>query len=260
MIQRFFSQAWLGAKAKQGGLNIPEFLVYRVGISISTLLMYVLIARHTTGGIDLTAWVVGNAFALCVYECIFNIGGTFNAERYNGRLRAIIVSPTSKLAVIMYNGVSSVVVGAITIVAAFVVGGLIFGVNFADINVGMFAIAILAAAFACVGLGLMLAVFALITDSMYMMLNALALLIIIFSGANFPVAQLPVVGRLAANIFPLYRSVAAANLSMGGAFSAQYARLIAGEAALGVGFYLAAFALVKTIERMAVRHARLEMF
>jgi len=250
----------MGAKAKQGGLNITEFLVYRVGISISTLCLYVLIARHTTGGVDLTAWVIGNAFALCVYECIFNIGGTFNAERYNGRLRAIIVSPTSKLTVIMYNGVSSVVVGAVTIIAAFVVGGLIFGVSFADINMGMLALAILAAAFACVGLGLLLAVFALVTDSMFLMLNALALMIIIFSGANFPVAQLPVVGRVVANIFPLYRSVAAANLSMGGAFCAQYARLVVGEVALGLGFYLAAFALVKIIERVAIRYARLEMF
>ncbi|MCL2376848.1 MAG: ABC transporter permease [Defluviitaleaceae bacterium] len=260
MMQRFFSQAWLNAKVHQGGLNLTEFLAYRVGISISTLLLYVLIAQYTTEGVDLTAWVVGNAFALCVYECIFNIGGTFNAERFNGRLRAIMVSPTSKLTVIMYNGISSIVVGFLTISAAFIIGGLIFGVQFSDINFGMFVLAILAAAFTCVGLGLFLAVFALITDSMYLVLNTLAMLLIIFSGANFPVSQLPVFAQYIANIFPLYRSVAAANLSMGGNFSAEFQQLLLGEIALGLAYYLAAFVLIKVIERIAIRKATLEMF
>ena len=260
MIKRFFSQAWLNAKVHQGGLNLTEFLAYRVGISISTLILYVLIAQHTTGGADLTSWVVGNAFALCVYECIFSLGGTFNAERFNGRLRAIIVSPTSKLTVIMYNGLSSIFVAFLTISSAFIVGGLIFGVSFTDLNISMFTLAILTAAFTCVGLGLMLAVFALITDSMFLMLNTLAFLIIIFSGANFPVSQLPLAAQWFANIFPLYRSVAAANLSMGGTLSLEFGRLLIGELILGLCYYLSAFALIKIIERIAIRKATLEMF
>jgi len=262
MVQRFFSQAWLNAKVHQGGLNLTEFLAYRVGISISTLLLYVLIAQYTTDGesVDLTAWVVGNAFALCVFECIFNIGGTFNAERFNGRLRAIMVAPTSKLTVIMYNGVSSIVVGFLTISAAFVIGGLIFGVQFSDLHIGMFVLAVLAAAFACVGLGLFLAVFALITDSMYLVLNTLAMLLIIFSGANFPVSQLPIFAQYIANIFPLYRSVAAGNLAMSGGFSVEFQTLLLSEIALGVGYYVAAFILIKVIERIAIRKATLEMF
>jgi len=260
MVQRFFSQAWLNAKVQQGGLNLTEFLVYKVGISISTLLIYVLIARFTTGNVDLTAWVVGNAFALCVYECIFEIGGTFNAERFNGRLRSIMVSPTSKLTVIMYSGVSAIITGFVSIAAAFVIGGLIFGIPFSDFNMGMFVLAILSAAFAAVGLGLLLAVFALITDSMFLMLNALALLIIIFSGANFPVSQLPVFAQYIANIFPLYRSVAAANMSLGGTFSIEFRNLLLGEVILGLIYYLAAFCLIKVIERIAIKKATLEMF
>ena len=260
MIRRFFSQAWLGAKRRQGGVGPVEFLIYRVGISITTLMVYVLIAHHTTGGADLTAWVIGNAFALCVYECVFNIGGTFNNERFHGVLKIIVVSPTSKLAVIMYNGIYSLLTASVTIVAAFIAGGLIFGVPFGDLHIGMFALAILAAAFACVGLGLLLAVFALITDSMFLMLNALAMLLIIFSGANFPVAQLPVFAQWIANVFPLYRSVAAANMAMGGGFSSEFASLLLGEAALGLAFFLSAFVLIKIIERVSIKKATLDMF
>lgn len=260
MIQRFFSQAWLNAKVQQGGLNLTEFLVFKVGLSISTLLLYVLIAQFTTGNFDLTAWVVGNAFALCIYECIFDIGGIFDSERFNGRLRSIMVSPTSKLTVIMFNGVSSIVAGFITIASAFVIGGLIFGVQFSDFNIGMFALAIMSATFASVGLGLLLAVFALITDSIFLMLNALALLIMIFSGANFPIAQLPVFAQYIANVFPLYRSISAANLSIGGTFTTEYGSLLLGEIILGIMYYLSAFLLIRVIERIAIRRAALEMF
>ena len=261
MVRRFISQIWLCAKRRQGGLGPAEFLAYRVGISITTLILYVLIAQYTTGGeTDLTAWVIGNAFALCVYECVFNIGGTFESERFHGVLKIIVVSPTSKLTVIMYNGAYALLAASLTIVAAFVAGGLIFSVPFGSLHLGMFALAILAAAFACVGLGLMLAVFALITDSMFLMLNAIAMLLIIFSGANFPISQLPLFAQWIANVFPLYRSVSAANMAIGGNFSPEFWRLLMGEAALGLVFYLSAFALIKIIERISIKKATLDIF
>jgi len=261
MIRRFISQTWIGAKRRQGGLGPVEFLVYRVGISITTLILYALIAQYTTGGeINLTAWVIGNAFALCVYQCVHSLGVTFDQERFQGVLKIIIVSPTSKLTTIMHNGAYALLMASITIVVAFITGGLLFGVPFAELHLGMFAIAILVAAFTCTGLGLLLAVFALITDSMYLMLNAIAMLLIIFSGANFPVAQLPIFAQWIANAFPLYRSVAAGNMAMGGNLSPDFWQLVRGEIILGVIFYLSAFALIKAIERISIRKATLDMF
>ena len=261
MIRRFLTQALINAKAEQGGLTITEFLIYRVGLSLTTLAMYVLIAQHVTGAqADLTFWVIGNAFALCVFECIFGIGGTFDNERYFGRLRSIIVSPTSRLTVIMYKGLSSIIVAMITIIVSFVVGGFIFGVNFGDLNIAMFFLAILSAAFACVGLGLLFAIFALITDSIYMLLNTLSVALMIFSGANFPVAQLPLFAQWIAHVFPLFRSVQAANMSMNGSFDLTFIHLIIGEFGLGVIFYIIAVVLIKIIERVAIKNATLEVF
>ena len=260
MIRRFCSQAWLNAKVNHGGLDIAEFLAFRVGVSILTLVVYCLIAYHIKGQLDLTHWVVGNAFALCVYECIFGLGGCFDAERFYGRLRTIIVSPTSKLTVIMYNGVYSLLTAFLTISVAFVVGGLIFGVQFNELNLLMFILAILVATFACVGFGLLLAVCALITDSMFLMLNAIAMLILIFSGANFPVTQLPVFAQWIAHIFPLSRSVQAANMSFNGYFTYEFSNLLISEVVLGVSFFIFAFFLIRLVERIAIKRATLELF
>jgi len=261
MVSRFFSQVWLYTKVRYAGMSAAEFFAYRVGLSLMTLLLYVLIQQYVHGGeVDLTRWVIGNAFVLCIFECVSTMGTYFNAERFNGRLRSIIAAPTSKVTVIMYSAIPSIVVSFATISMGFIVGGLLFGVDFAVLNVGMFALAVTTAAFACIGLGLLIAAIALLSDSMYLITNTVTSLIIIFSGANFPVAQLPSWAQFFANGFPLFRSIAAGNMAMGGSFTAEYARLVAGEAILGVAYFTAAISLVKIIERVAIKKATLEMF
>ena len=258
-MRRFCSQVWLYAKVNQANIDWLEFIFFRIGVSMLTLIFYVLIASFTTGEIDLSRWVVGNAFVLCTYECIHIIGVSFNGERFNGRLRSIIVSPTSKLTVLMYTGSWAVFSAFLTIGAAFLAGGLIFGVSFAGFNVAAFLISIAITAFACVGLGLLIGIFALITDSMYLILNAVAMLIMIFSGANFPVEQLPPLAQLVAGIMPVQRGIAAANQYFNSPIDIGYWRLVGGEALLGIVFILLAFILIKAIEGVAIKKATLEI-
>jgi len=92
-MRHFCSQVWLYAKVNHANIDWLEFLFYRVGVSLLTLVFYVLIASFTSGEVDLSRWVVGNAFVLCTYECIHLVGVSFNGERFSGRLRAIIISP-----------------------------------------------------------------------------------------------------------------------------------------------------------------------
>lgn len=260
VIRRFFSQAWLYGKAMQGPFDFLEFVCYKVGYSLVSLCFYCIVAKFATGTADLTHWVVGNAFTLSISECIFTLGTTFNGERYNGRLRSIIVSPSNKLAVIFQNGAFSMLLSLGTITVGFIVGSLIFGVDITGINISLFIITMITAIFSMAGLGLLLSVFALVTDSMHLILNATASLIIIFSGANFPVSQLPNTVQYIANIFPLYRSVQAANMSFGVIDFVKFRALIVGELFLGMVFYIMAFLLLKTIIRVAITKATLEMF
>ena len=258
-MRRFCSQVWLHAKVNQANIDWLEFIFFRVGVVMLTLVFYVLIASFTTGEGDLTRWVVGNAFVLCTYECIHLIGVSFNTERFNGRLRSIIVAPTSKLVVLMYTGAWAVFSSIITISVAFFIGGLIFGVGFAGFNFAAFFISILITAFACVGLGLFVGIFALITDAMYLVLNAIVMIIMIFSGANFPVSQLPRAAQPIAWVMPIRRGVEAANLFFDAPINSTYWQLVGAEALLGLVFLLLAFALIRIVEAVAIKKATLEI-
>ncbi len=259
-VKRFFSQCVLYWKGNQGPFDLVEFLALKIGYSVLSLAFYCIVAKFANDTADLARWVVGNSFALCVVECINVLGVTFNDERYNGRLKIIVTSPTNELAIVFQKSVFPMLINFASIAFVFVIGVFIFGVDLSHFNIGAFALCMLAATFATAGLGLLCSVFALITDSMYLLLNAIASFVIIFSGANFPVSQLPIPMQWIAHIFPLYRSVQAANMCLTEIDWKVFWRLFAGEALLGLVLYFAAFVLLKIIESYAVKNATLEVF
>jgi len=98
------------------------------------------------------------------------------------------------------------------------------------------------------------------SEKRHLILNTLAMAIMMFSGANFPVAQLPVFAQYIAHAFPLFRTVRAANMSLSDGFSVEYWSLLIGEFLLGIVYYIAAFVLLRVMERIAIRKAALEFF
>jgi ABC-2 type transport system permease protein len=260
IVKRFISQSLLAGKAILGAFDLVQFICYQVGLTLLTLIFYCVLAFFTTGSYDLTRWVVGNSLVLCVNSCIYSLGTVFISDRHFGRLRFIIASPMNLLAVILQKGVIAILMSLGTVTGGFIIGGLIFGVDFTGMNFGVFLLAALAATFSAAGMGLMMSAVALLTDSVHLILNIVANIILILSGANFPITQLPIFVQYTAKIFPLHRAVAAANMSFGNFEYSKYVQLIIGEMALGICFYLIAFVMLKIMEKVAIKKASLEMF
>lgn len=259
-IKRFFSQTVISGKSLLGPFDLTEFVFHRVLYTFLSLVFYCLIASHYTGTADLSRWVIGNSIVLCVNTCIFRLGGVFDNDRYFGRLRFIFASPTNLLITVIEKGIVSIMIAFATVVVTFLIGGLVFGMNLGSINYYGFIGAILAASFSAAGLGLMLSSFSLLSDSVNMILNIAASITMLFSGANFPVSQFPHVVQLIVKIFPLNRSISAAYLCYGDYNPEVYTRLIIGELLTGICYYLVAVSLLKVMERLAIKHATLELF
>jgi len=261
MIRRFFSQAWLSFKAHTAAFQLDEFLLFETAYPLLTLIFYCVLAGYSFQTTELTHWVVGNSFLLCVNTCVFSLGGGFCAERYNGRIRSIMVAPSSKLAFILEQGFFQILIAAITVFIGFFAGSLIFGVDFTGINIGLLLLVIIIAMFSASGFGLMLSSLGLLTDGMHLVLNLASYVLMIFCGANFPVSQLPRAGQVISRLLPLTRSIEAADML----FEAMpnmpfFTWLLIGEILIGVIFFLVAFAVVKSAERIAIRRASLELF
>lgn len=260
MIKRFFSQSWLSFKGQQAAFSFEEFIFLDTVNPLLNLIFYCILAGYSFNTANLTSWVIGNSFLLCVTTCIYSIGSTFTSERYYGRIRSIIVSPVNRLGIILHKGFFSCLVAVIKVFIGFIVGSLIFNVNIFDINMGLFFLILLVAMFAMTGFSMFIAMFGLITDQMHFVLNLITSILMVFCGANFPISQLPQGAIWISEIIPLSRSIKAANMLFAEIDISLFYHLLEKEVVVGLLYFIFSLMMIKIIEKIAIKNASLEVF
>lgn len=259
MIRRFFSQAWLYHKARTAAFDWREFLLFDTGYPVITLVFYCLLAAYSFQTTDLTHWVIGNSFLMCVNTCVFGLGGIFRSERYSGRLRSIIASPCNLLSVVLSYGFVPSILAVASVVLGLVVGAVFFHIDFSGVNLGLAMLTIFCAMISASCFGLLLSVFGLISDSMHLILNMMNYILMIFTGAEFPVSQLPLLGQLVSRLLPLTRSIEAMNILFGST-AGQFSLLLLGELAIAAVYIIFSLAILKYAERACCRAGRFDLF
>ena len=136
MLRRFIEQSWLCFKGQKAQFEWEEFLLFDTLYPFVTLAFYCVVAGYTFQTMDVTDWVIGNAFLLCVNTCIFSLGSSFVSERAYGRIRSMIVSPASRVAMVLEKGVFISIETTITTFVGFLTGCIVIKKCFAvtDIN------------------------------------------------------------------------------------------------------------------------------
>lgn len=256
----FLHMAWIDFKGQRAAFRLEEFLLLETLYPLLTLIFYCVMAGYAYGTTDVSNWVVGNAFLLCSNICLFSLGTCFSGERYSGRIRSIICAPLSKVIIILEKGFFSAVVGVITTFLGFMVGCFIFHVSWEDIPwivlVGIFVVAM----FTATAFGMFLGVFGLLSDQIHLILNMAQCILLIFTGTNFPVSQLPAKVQILSYVLPLTRSISASRLILRGQEYKTIIRLVMGEAMLGVLYFMLAALLVKGVEKISIKRGKMELF
>jgi len=259
-IRIFFHQAWLYYKGQNAQFNLEELIFYRIAVPLITLIYYCVIAQHSFLTDYLTSWVIGNSLLLCNNTCVFTLGSAFESERYYGRLKWLIVSPHNRMATVFQKGFFFIFESFATVVLGLLFGSLIFGVSFTNVNIGLLSIIILAGVFSAICFGMLLSMFALISDSMNLILNIFNMAMLILCGANFPISDLPKFAQYISFCLPFTRSIEAGKMLFGEINIQRLVTLLGGELCIGLIYLVVSAVLFKTIERVAIRKASLEIF
>lgn len=259
MVRRFFSQAWLYHKARTAAFDWREFLFFDTGYPVITLVFYCLLAAYSFQTTDLTHWVIGNSFLMCVNTCIFGLGSLFRSERYSGRLRSIIAAPCNLFSVVLSYGFIPAILAMGSVILGFVVGAVVFGIDFSGVNLGLAILTIFCAMICASCFGLLLSVFGLVSDGMHLILNMMNYILMIFTGAEFPVSQLPAVCRVISRVLPLTRSIEAMNLLFANDFNG-FAQLLIGELAMATVYAVAAVSVLKYADRACRMAGKYDLF
>jgi ABC-2 type transport system permease protein len=135
--------------------------------------------------------------------------------------------------------------------------GLMVGPS--NTNLWALALTILITTLSTCGLGLMLGSLALVTVNVMFINNLVYFLLLIFSGANVVLEELPGWVQSISSALPLTRGIAAARLLVGGASLSEAAPLLWGELGIGVLYSLLGYALFTIFELEAKRRGTLEL-
>lgn len=256
----FLHMSWLNFKGQRAAFNFEEFILLDTAYPFVTLVFYCVMAGFAFGTADVTDWVIGNAFMLCTNTCLFSLGTCFVGERYYGRIRSIIVGKTSKFEIVLQKGFFAAVVSVATTLAGFALGCLVFKIDLTRIPWGSLLIVLIIAMFATMGLGMFLSVLGLISHQIHMISNAMWYVLLIFTGTNFPISQLPGGVQSISYFLPMTRSIAAARELVAGANLGQVRELLLGEITVAVLYLAIAAVVIKQAERIAIRKGTLELF
>lgn len=257
--KRFLQQAKFYYKGRKAAYNTEEFTLMQIAYPLLTMIFYCLLASYSFQTSNLGYWVIGNSFLLCTNACIYGLGTIFVGERFNGRLRSIIASPYNKLLLISANGVYPALTAIISSSIGMIVGTLVFQIDFSGVNIFMVVIAIIVAMFSASAFGLFLAVFGLISDNIQLVLNLFSILLMIMSGAEFPIENLPYNIRWLCWLFPLTKAIKAIDNLFGNNSSAFFPLLI-GELFSCFVFILLARLLLAWAERKARIMGTIDLF
>jgi ABC-2 type transport system permease protein len=100
----------------------------------------------------------------------------------------------------------------------------------------------------------------LVTLNVMFVNNTIYFVLLVFSGANIPVATLPAWMQSVSWVLPLTRGIHAARSIIEGAPLASVAPLLAGEVVVGAVYALLGYSLFRWFEFQAKRRGTLEAF
>jgi len=164
------------------------------------------------------------------------------------------------LEIVLQKGFFSGFVSFGTTFVGFAIGCMVFGISLKGIPWGMMLLCFLIAMFSAMGFGMVLSVFGLLSHQMHLILNLMEYVLLIFTGSNFPITQLPKYLQMVSYALPLTRSIEAARGIAAGMGGCDIAGLLIGEVAVGLMYIVIAASLVKWAEREAIKNGTLELF
>ncbi|AWB43697.1 hypothetical protein DCC85_05335 [Paenibacillus sp. CAA11] len=206
-IRRFFRHSLLSYRALFGWLNPKVYLIVMVGMPLSQLIFFTFLVNHVYDGENLAGYIGANALLLCVMNSVFGMITVINSDRSSGTLQLVMAAPASKPALFLARSLAHMANGFVTAGI-----GLIFGIALFHISITSGQVLALIAIwtvsiFSACGLGLIIGSFCLWTPSMHLLTNLLSSILLLLSGANYPLQVMPQALQFIAYCLPLTRGV-----------------------------------------------------
>ncbi|MGD6874227.1 ABC transporter permease [Sutcliffiella horikoshii] len=260
ILTRFFRQSILSYKALFGFYDPKIYFLVKVVNPIMQLIFFVMIAKYIHGSNDITPWVLGNAFILSMYNALFGVGAVMISERSFGTLSLVVVAPANKFLIFTGRAFIHILDACTTVIIGLVTSYLIFDVDFSNTDFKFLALCILITMISAMGIGLFIGSIGLITRDINLILNTSFFVLMIFTGAQFPLGNLPDILQSIPYFLPLTRGIEASRLVVGGDTSINVIYLLGVELLIGLIYTLIGYYALIVFENISRKKASLDIY
>jgi ABC-2 type transport system permease protein len=233
---------------------IPSLIV----TPIFQILLFVYIGR-TAGVQSDEFFVVGNAIQYASIPCIFSTTHAIAGERFQQTLAYLLVSPAGRVPLFLGRALPVIVNGMVVAAFALLVAGLIMRIEIPLSAWPAILVVITVASFACTGLGLITAAIGLRVRETSVLNNILFGLLLIFTGANVPLEEMPAWMEAIGRSVPLTHGIEAARRLADGASLGDVAGLVGTEFAIGAVYAFLGYQALRFMEHSSRKRASIQI-
>jgi ABC-2 type transport system permease protein len=256
----FLGGAVLSYKALFRWFRLEPYLATKIIAPLNEILFFTLLGSFATGPDTASFYAIGNAIHVTAMSGIYGVTMSVGGERNEGTLIYLFGSPANRLLTFLGRALVHVVDGMLGVVVGLIWAGLLVGVDYSQTDLLALGLTIFITTVSTSGLGLLMGCLSLVTVNVMFINNTVYFLLLVFSGANVPLARFPTWVQQAAHLLPLTRGIQAARLIISGSTFGDVAPLLAGEALVGVVYVLLGYVLFSWFEVTAKRRGTLEAY
>lgn len=259
-IHRFIFNITISLKAILAYLTPSFYLLTKILLPILQVLFYSLVAKYALGSSDITPYIIGNGIILSTRNAVYGVGTILRGERSTGTLRNIIASPTNKFSLFLSRGIVHVIDAFITIIVVLLIAIFFFNIHIPKENLIVFLIVLIISLFSAMSIGQLISSFGLITTDIHMFLNTCEFILLILTGALFPLDNLPLFLQKVSYIIPLTRSIKVAQSLLGSYEGLNIITMLGTEIFMSLSYLLLSYVLFKYFEVKSVKEATIDIY
>lgn len=257
-LRIFFSGAWLAYVGLFHWAKPTNYIASKILLPLGSILFFTLLGMSARGQPSADFYLLGNAMHVATLSGVYGSCLSVSTERNLGTLVYILGTPANRLVTFMGRAFFHIIDGTLSVILAFAWGVLLLNLDLSTTNWPGLALAILITTASVSGLGLLLGSVGLVTVNVLFLIQLVYWALLLLSGANVPIEQLPSWMQALSAALPLTRGIAAARLLVQGSGLVEVAPLLAGELAIGTLYASVGFTFFNWFEFQAKRRGSLE--
>ncbi|WP_142967707.1 ABC transporter permease [Enterococcus casseliflavus] len=258
-LKRFFRRMVFFYKMASVISDWRSYIMFDVSLPVLQMICYSLIAYNAYGSDNISHWMIGNSLLIIAFSSVYNVGFQIESEKANGTLPLLVASKTKLWEIFFSSAISTIIQSVFSVFLGVSLISWLLDITWSFNQVLSFFLVLVSAVFVSITFGLLFSCFILISTEVNLITNTLAQILLIFTGANFPLSSLPKIFQAVPNYLPLTRSIAAAQSIFTTSLNREFFYLLKEEFFLGFVYLVLAVIVLAIIEKLAIKHGSLEI-